>query len=292
MIRIESLLLHGWRAVACVGYHTRLTSLYTDDTNSVLRYHSVGGGFYDNISPDRLRQDIAYLDSEYEIVDLPEVRNTEGTNKVALTFDDGYRDFYRNVVPILEEFDVPATVFVITDAVDDPSFTHNDHHEYEYMNWDELETLVENPHITVGNHTRSHPDLTECSATEIEQEILGAKDRLEEMLETDIERFCFPFCQYDSRAAEYVRASHEIGVAGRGRREVVSADTDPAAVPRINGANPPWEVRWDLSGVATLVGSACEWALGPEPPAESDLQLDHDAVGERLVDSSETPQGD
>ena len=102
MTEIESLLLRGWRAVAYVGYYSRLTAVYDDGTNGVLRYHSVGGGFYDNISPARLRKDIAYLDSEYEIVDLPAVRDSEGTNKVALTFDDGYRDFYRNVVPILE----------------------------------------------------------------------------------------------------------------------------------------------------------------------------------------------
>ena len=153
-------------------------------------------------------------------------------------------------------------------------------------------TLVENPRVAVGNHTQSHPNLSECSATELEAEILGAKDRLEGVLGTDIDRFCYPFCRADDRATEYVRASHEIGVAGRGRREAITVDTDPAALPRINGANPPWEVRWDLSAAATVVGSACEWAMGSEPSAERDLQLDSDTASEQVLESSETPHGD
>lgn len=288
MTQIDSLLLHGWRALACLGYYSRLTAISNNQSNNVLRYHSVGGEFYDDISPDRLRAEIEYFDSEYEIVDLPAVFSSGGTKRIALTFDDGYRDFYQNVVPILHEYDVPATVFVITEALDDPSFTHNDRFDYEYMEWDQLQELVDDPLVTVGNHTRTHPDLSTLSPAQLEQEVIGAKQRLEERLETTVERFCYPFCRFDNRAIDSVQKSHEIGVGGRGRRESISEATNPAATPRINGANPPWEVRWDLSEMATVIGSACDQLIGSgktsDPPTAAPATDDS-----RVVDSAKTP---
>lgn len=255
-------MLRGWRLVAFAGHFSRLDSLGVGRSNKVLRYHSVGGGFYDDIHPDRLGRDIEYLQSRFEIVDLPEVLAPGGTKKIALTFDDGYRDFHRNVVPILREYDVPATVFVLADALEDPSFVHNGQHDYEYMNREQLAELVDEDLVTIGNHTASHPRLGETPPDRLEPEIVGAKRRLEEALGVDVDRFCFPYGSVSDRAADLVRRTHGIGVAGRGRRDAISSDTDPALVPRINGANPFWEVQWDLSDSATRVGAAADRFVG------------------------------
>lgn len=258
----ESAILRGWRLVAFTGHLSRLDSLGVGQSNKVLRYHSVGGGFYDDIPPDRFRRDVEYLQSRFDVVDLPAVLSSGGEKRVALTFDDGYRDFYRHVLPLLREYDVPATVFVLADALENPSFDHNDRHDYEYMTREQLAELVEEDLVTIGNHTASHPRLGRVSPDRLEPEIVGAKRRLEEALGVEVDRFCFPYGSVSDRAAALVRQEHSIGVAGGGRRDTITPDTDPALVPRINGANPPWEVQWDLSDVGTRVGAVADRVVG------------------------------
>lgn len=51
---------------------------------------------------------------------------------VVITFDDGYTDNLYNARPLLERFDIPATVFVTTGHINN---------EQEFM-WDELERLL------------------------------------------------------------------------------------------------------------------------------------------------------
>lgn len=272
MVQFGTLMLRGWRLVALAGHYSGIQSTFDRETNGVLRYHSVGGGFYDNVSPEQFRRDVAYLDEHYEIVDLPAVLDPSETGQVALTFDDGYRDFFFNVRPVLHEYDVPATVFVIADAIDDPSFDHNDADDYSYMQRDELETLLEDDLVTVGNHTLSHPVLPELSSAELEREIVGAKRRLESVLDTEIERFCYPYGKFDERTVDLVRESHDFAVGGRGRRECITPETDPAYVPRVEGTNPLWEVSWDLSPASTFVGSRLDRFVGdaPAPGPEPD----------------------
>ena len=39
-------------------------------------------------------------------------------NTVALTFDDGYQEIYREILPLLKRFQCPATVFLTVDFID------------------------------------------------------------------------------------------------------------------------------------------------------------------------------
>lgn len=207
--------------------------------NAVLMYHSVGGGLFDHIPPERFRADLKHLSEQYEIVDLPAVASPSSRSKkqVALTFDDGYRDFYDEVVPLLHEFEAPATVFVISTTLFDEGFVHDDVFEYDYMSRSQVEKLVDDDLVTIGNHTRTHPDLSAVSDVDVlESEILGAKRDLERELSVDVTRFCYPYNCLNTESVDVVCRSHEYAVCGPDPGTLRLNRAHRCRLPRLNGA--------------------------------------------------------
>ena len=97
----------------------------------VLAFHGVTDDAADHIYNrdgshiDRnvFRAIVAWITKRYRVVPLLDIaRWLEGDAELperalAITFDDGYRDVLTHGVPVLREFDAPATVFVSTDFV-------------------------------------------------------------------------------------------------------------------------------------------------------------------------------
>lgn len=214
----------------------RLIDLRNLSGGIILRYHSVGENGYDSTPVKHFRKDVAKLSRYHEIVDLPQTiqqsRSVNSGLKIALTFDDGYEDFYRNVLPILREFHARATVFVVSDSIENQGFSH-DGGKHRYMNREQLLDLVDEPLVSIGNHTRTHPRLGELdSINQIQNEIIGSKYKLEE-LGTTVDRFCYPHGSLDARSHQLVRASHEFAVTVEER--LVSTNPDKHRLPRVNG---------------------------------------------------------
>lgn len=257
--------LHAvWELSTFLGYYSGVWRLDSNSSNKILGFHSVGGGSWGNISPKQFRDRIEYVDETYEIVDVPTALSKSDSKQVALTFDDGFKDFTENVVPILHEYDAPATVFVVAETLDDPSFTHMEGTENGYLSRRDIEMLVDDELVTIGNHTRTHPFLSELSEDELREEIVGAKKRLEELFGIEVTQFSYPANDFSERAAEIVRESHDIGLTRRGNREFVDPDGDPSLVPRVKGEHPSWRVRWELTDLGTNVGRGLQTHFGIE----------------------------
>lgn len=69
------------------------------------------------VSPHNFESQIRYLKEHFPVLRFEEDWTKPGGDGVAVTFDDGYADNYRYALPILEKYQVPATIFVSTGYV-------------------------------------------------------------------------------------------------------------------------------------------------------------------------------
>ncbi len=104
-----------------------------------------------------------------------------------ITFDDGHVTHLRNAVPVLQQFDCPATFFVTM------GWTGV---EPDYFSWNDIRE-VRRLGFTVGTHGWSHKFLTQCSAKELERELVQSKKVLEDYLGEPVTTLSFPGGRYN-----------------------------------------------------------------------------------------------
>ena len=95
-------------------------------TPRILYYHNVHGPHDDitwcrepslTLAVELFREHLANLRRHFRIVSLEEVVSDPAPDRVALTFDDGYRGVYEHVLPLLQQRDEVATVFLVTGRI-------------------------------------------------------------------------------------------------------------------------------------------------------------------------------
>jgi peptidoglycan/xylan/chitin deacetylase (PgdA/CDA1 family) len=108
-------------------HFVRRTASFLMGAAVVLLYHRVYDPDFDpqllSVSSENFDTQIGYLRRRYAVLGLDELRaglakGSVPRGAVAVTFDDGYGDNFRNAWPILERHHVPATIFVTTGYTD------------------------------------------------------------------------------------------------------------------------------------------------------------------------------
>lgn len=91
---------------------------FTNNINIVL-YHRVADLPIDprhlSISPRRFEMQLKYFKAHCSMIRTED--DWDDRKSLAITFDDGHYDFCSNVLPLLEKYEVPATVFITTGLI-------------------------------------------------------------------------------------------------------------------------------------------------------------------------------
>lgn len=249
----------GWAAV--------LSRLFTPGSRHrracIFYYHRIANvGFVDsqvddwNVTPKQFARQIATLSSFAEIVPLIELSQRlnmpEGNDAkplVCLTFDDGYANFYSEVLPVLKQYKATATAFVVTGSVDSREPMPFDHwakrnlqrvdsSTWRPLTWRELEDCVASGLVTVGAHSHRHLRGSQCTPERIADEAGQSRDVLRGRLGgAHSIQYAYPYgnTKLGDVSAEYMNAVKNAGyqLAVTTDLGLVDDETDPFCLPRL-----------------------------------------------------------
>lgn len=116
---------------------------------------------------------------------------------ILLTFDDITADFYDNVLPILTANEQTATLFAVSDWVSATPEMEDWIDQPKYLTSSQLLEL-EQAGFAIQNHSKTHPHLGQLSLSDKEQELLTAKNRLEDLLKQDVTTIATPYGNHNA----------------------------------------------------------------------------------------------
>lgn len=151
-------------------------------------------------SPGRFRKQVSYLKSRgfdflsaSELIHFYVENGRFPENAICITFDDGWKDNYANAFPVLKEFGLPATIFLvpacigsITDRV-----TADGEGPREHLSAADIREMSASG-IEFGSHSMNHKLFDRIEDAEIEQEIVESKSYIENLLQKPCGVFAYP----------------------------------------------------------------------------------------------------
>jgi peptidoglycan/xylan/chitin deacetylase (PgdA/CDA1 family) len=164
----------------------------------LLMYHNIvfgrTGGEY-NRDLYNFEHDLVFLRNRTQIIGLDELPDIQSgkkkldTDASIITFDDGDLSIYAVVFPLLKQYDIKATFFIITDFVGTTG----------YVSWDQLKQMSDYRNakgeklFTIGSHSLDHKRFDEIPADQISRELSESKLAIEGKIGAPVRYFALPF---------------------------------------------------------------------------------------------------
>ncbi|MFJ9814575.1 polysaccharide deacetylase family protein [Streptomyces sp. NPDC101151] len=176
-------------------------------------YHSVSDHPDDpynvTVSPARLDRQLAWLHGRrLRGVSMQELlaARARGAERglVGLTFDDGYADFVTAALPVLSRWQCGATVFVLPGRLGGENDWDPLGPRKRLLDADGIRRAAA-AGIEIGSHGLTHVDLTRATPHDLRAEVHRSRTLLAELLDADVQGFCYPYGLVDARVMAAVR---------------------------------------------------------------------------------------
>lgn len=162
----------------------------------ILMYHSISADDPENsllVAPDMFNEQMKWLsDNGFTAMSLDEVYEAFNTGKVpkkpvAITFDDGYADNYLEAYPILKQYNMKGTFFIITNNTDKDGY---------YMSSDMLKEMKD-AGMEIENHTAYHFELSGAALEDQKMSIEDGQAFLRDIIGVESKFLCYPVGKYE-----------------------------------------------------------------------------------------------
>lgn len=205
----------------------------------ILMLHSVADKIVEPVSPNNtvrpreLEELVVRLRrSGYVFQTLSEAVERPCRRAVVFTFDDGCRDNYEVLLPLVRRLDMRATCFVTDRGERDTAF----------LSAEQIREMDASGRFEFGGHTSRHVTLTDVTPEVAREEIRTNKANIEEILGHPVNSFSYPCGRYTPTIEEEVRAAgYRLAVTMEKRmrpplvapfrihRQIIPRGLDPAA---------------------------------------------------------------
>lgn len=209
-----------------------VTRLPMHDSNKkiILCYHSIGNdGWRFSTKIKTFKSHLNFLKKHYALVNLPDLLSTKNGG-INISFDDGYENVVTHALPLLKEAAATATIFVLGDGKNARRDVLNNN--LPIMTEKQILYLRKNG-WEIGYHTYTHPNLGTLHQTELNEEIVEGRKKLEKRLEGTLRYFAYPKGIYSKQILRSVReAGFEAAFTVDGSA-VSLIDNDPLLLDRV-----------------------------------------------------------
>jgi len=147
------------------------------------------------------RQLLTLKNSGYKFITpnmLPELfqnGNIYDGEYVIISFDDGYEDFYTDVLPILKKHNIKAINYIV----------YNFLGSLNYLNKEQVHEMVKSELVEIGSHTLTHQWLEKTDPAITYSEVYQSKRKIEEEFGIEILSFAYPYGAYDELTIKQVK---------------------------------------------------------------------------------------
>jgi peptidoglycan/xylan/chitin deacetylase (PgdA/CDA1 family) len=196
----------------------------------ILTYHHVNPleGDMITVSVNHFEEQMSFLHRKgyhslfvSELVEWMEGKKTLPKKSLVLTFDDGFWDNYEFAFPILKEFRIKATIFIVTGWVSEertPGLVREviPHHQgnqliaqgqghHLAMTWAEIKALQDSDLIEIGSHTHSHNKELYLDRPALKEDLQRSRKAILDHLNKNSQCLCWPGGRYNQESIDAAR---------------------------------------------------------------------------------------